>query len=107
MGGNLKAPQAACKKCTENCGKCDFDPHVCETCEEGYGLTPSGSCEKCEANCKRCNKVAGCDECVSGFFLQGRACIPCADQCERCSTTGPGQCDEHRCAKGWTTIATP
>ncbi|CAK9022059.1 Mitogen-activated protein kinase kinase kinase A [Durusdinium trenchii] len=82
-------------------------PYGCDVCREGFGLTSDKSCEACAANCRRCGasgdrEGAGCAECHQGFGLQGGRCFSCADQCEICVKTGPGQCDPDACAAGWT-----
>ncbi|CAK9022349.1 unnamed protein product [Durusdinium trenchii] len=98
---------AECSKCkVEGCLVCD-SPYGCDVCREGFGLTSDKSCEACAANCRRCGasgdrEGAGCAECHQGFGLQGGRCFSCADQCEICVKTGPGQCDPDACAAGWT-----
>mmetsp|Transcript_89317 Transcript_89317/g.251424 ORF Transcript_89317/g.251424 Transcript_89317/m.251424 type:complete len:859 (-) Transcript_89317:8-2584(-) len=105
LHGNTKAGQAACHECIPKCKWCDQQADKCDACIEGYGLTPEGTCKTCESNCKRCNNVEGCDDCIRGFVLQGKVCLPCADRCESCNITGPGLCNERQCAPGWATVA--
>eukprot|EP00930_Biecheleria_cincta_P081538 TRINITY_DN7061_c0_g1_i1.p1 TRINITY_DN7061_c0_g1~~TRINITY_DN7061_c0_g1_i1.p1 ORF type:complete len:849 (-),score=90.58 TRINITY_DN7061_c0_g1_i1:50-2596(-) len=93
-----------CTKCqVDSCDQCDQQWGKCDACHAGFGLTPDKSCEACTDACRRCTGggLDSCAECVLGFGLEAGRCLACADQCEDCHLTGPGQCDARKCSEGW------
>lgn len=93
-----------CTKCqVDSCDQCDSQWGRCNVCHEGFGLTPDKSCEACTNACRRCtgDGLDSCAECIPGFGLEVGRCLACADQCEDCRSTGPGQCDAGKCSEGW------
>jgi hypothetical protein len=98
-----------CSACAPNCRSCSkpgYGSGVCDTCKAGFCLDENRKCAKCPENCEIC--VPGplttvtCKLCTRGFGKESGTgkCLPCAENCNRCSQSGAGKCDT--CNSGYT-----
>ncbi|MCQ2817258.1 MAG: hypothetical protein MJ252_08340, partial [archaeon] len=98
---------------TKYCLKSDMSMKYCMECIEGYTLDNNGNCvqKKCQSEgCAQCiDNESICTVCKEGFFLEGKECKPCAENCRKCSDSSLAQCSlcnydygfnsEHKCIK--------
>ena len=99
---------AVCKDCWEStCLNCTEKAQTCELCAPGYFLTSYGSCVDCDSEfehkCNRCtSKDDGdttiCEECASGYRLEGGKCVSCTDS-QHCAVCSSDRCRE--CKQGY------
>lgn len=78
----LDEDDGTCKPCGNYCADCNKT--LCFECLSNYDLV-DGEC-KCldEEGCEQRNKVL--NECIDGYFQNGRACLECSQACLQCES---------------------
>lgn len=68
-----------CTPCKQsNCEECS-SAATCDSCDSGYGKTPSGSCAACGEGCSWCEVAGQCSQCAEGYTkaADGKSCLKC------------------------------
>ncbi|KAL7719911.1 Serine-threonine protein kinase [Entamoeba marina] len=84
----------ACAHCMDLCALCTSSTN-CLVCNEGLVLEdPSSSTSKC-VTIDNCVTVVSdhCEECASGYYINGRGCSSCPSNCSYCEGTTCLKCD--------------
>jgi len=76
-GSDSDVEKLKCDEVTNKCmGTQGYTKCTSETCATGFRCNEASVCDACPLGCSSCSNATTCTGCLSGFFLQNKACVP-------------------------------